>query len=313
MRFYVILKFFERNSDQFIGVRNALCSHCRFLQQRMVAKQPQKLLGAFSGLRCVPEPPQRITGMTGALMPPAWRFSSQKAVKFRRKQNNMKINATLFAKNRGVLYKNSMPDAHKKAIDEIIAAGQRLDARGLAPATSGNYSARLPDGTIAITVSGRHKGRMVTDDVMLIDADGKPLEDKKPSAETLLHVVLYNHYPEANAVLHTHSVPGVALTRALPKNDTVVFEGYEMLKAFPGITTHETKIEVPVFDNTQDMNALGKDVAPRLKPDTAAYIIRDHGIYAWGRDMAEAERVMEAMEHILSCEIEMMKIKGAAA
>src|SRR6185437_16083673 len=94
-----------------------------------------------------------------------------------------------------------------EAIEAIIAAGRRLDGRGLAPATSGNYSVRLNDGRIAVTVSGRHKGRLSRDDVMLVDANGIALEGKKPSAETALHTVIYRLYPQANAVLHVHSVP----------------------------------------------------------------------------------------------------------
>lgn len=206
-----------------------------------------------------------------------------------------------------------MPETYETAIQQIIETGKRLDTRGLAPATSGNYSQRLQDGTIAITVSGGHKGRLAMNDIMRIDANGKALESKKPSAETLLHVQIYKSFPDVNAVLHTHSVPGVALTRVRPRTDAIVLAGYELLKAFPGVITHETSITVPVFDNTQDMEALSHDVAPRLKKDTYAYIIRDHGIYVWGRDMAEAERVAEAMEHLLACELEMLKLKGVAA
>jgi methylthioribulose-1-phosphate dehydratase len=222
------------------------------------------------------------------------------------------------AKNLDFLYKIWMSITYEQAAREIIAAGQRLDARGLAPATAGNYSIRLGDGTIAITVSGRHKGRMNESDIMLIDAEAKPLVDKKPSAETLLHTHIYKRYPHANAVLHTHSIPGVALTRFLPRNEYLTLEGYELLKAFPGIDTHATRIDLPVFSNTQDMRALSVAVDAKLEDNTPAYLIRDHGIYVWGRDMEEAERVAEALEHLLHCEIEMMKLtmiknKGAVA
>ena len=43
---------------------------------------------------------------------------------------------------------------------ELIEAGRTLYQMGMVPATSGNFSARLADGRIAITVSGRHKGRL---------------------------------------------------------------------------------------------------------------------------------------------------------
>jgi methylthioribulose-1-phosphate dehydratase len=204
-----------------------------------------------------------------------------------------------------------------EAIEAIIVSGRRLDARGLAPATSGNYSVRLSDGRIAVTVSGRHKGRLSRDDVMLVDADGIALEAKKPSAETALHAAIYRLYPQANAVLHVHSIPVVTLTRHWRPRGEILLEGYEMLKAFPGITTHEVEVGVPIFDNSQDIAALAREVAVdhdrRLragKTPVPAYLIRGHGAYGWGKDLEEAERVIEALEHLLTCEIEAMRLRG---
>ena len=207
---------------------------------------------------------------------------------------------------------NSIPPSLQAAVETIIAAGRRLDARELAAATSGNYSVRLSDGRIAVTVSGRHKGRLTPDDVMVVNADGVPLEDKKPSAETGLHTQLYRRYPHVNAVLHVHTVPVVTLTRHLPGATEIVLQDYEMLKAFPGITTHQTALAIPVFQNTQDIPALSREVDRRLQGETRspAYLIRGHGAYGWGRDMDEAERVIEALEHLLSCEIEALRLRN---
>jgi len=57
----------------------------------------------------------------------------------------------------------------------IVAVGRWLDGKGWAPATAGNYSMRLGDGSFAVTVSGRHKGRLTEDDVMTVDAEGRSL------------------------------------------------------------------------------------------------------------------------------------------
>ena len=208
-----------------------------------------------------------------------------------------------------------MPLSFDEAIDAIVASGRRLDARGLAPATSGNYSVRLPDSRIAVTVSGRHKGRLTREDIMLVDSEGVVLESngKKPSAETALHTVIYRLCPEVHAILHVHSVPVVALTRHLRQATEIRLEGYEMLKAFPGITTHDTAIDVPVFENSQDIPTLAREVARRLPTVEArapAYLIRAHGAYGWGKDLEEAERVIEALEHLLSCEIEAIRLRG---
>ena len=63
----------------------------------------------------------------------------------------------------------------------ILEIGARLDRNGLAPATAGNYSVRLPDGTIALTVSGGHKGRLRPEQIMRATAGGIALDGKKPS------------------------------------------------------------------------------------------------------------------------------------
>src|SRR5271163_134545 len=205
-----------------------------------------------------------------------------------------------------------MPIPVESAVSKIIGVGRRLDARGLAAATSGNYSLRVNDDRIAITVSGSHKGRLRAADVMLVDSEGRSLDERIPSAETPLHVQLYRLYPHVQAVLHVHSVAAVALTRSWPKARLVTLEGYEMLKAFPGITTHEARVDIPVFDNSQDTPALGRCIAARLTggPAPPAYLIRGHGMNAWGRNLDEAERVVEAVEHLLACELQTQQLQS---
>jgi methylthioribulose-1-phosphate dehydratase len=197
------------------------------------------------------------------------------------------------------------------AIPEILAVGRRLDARGLAPATTGNYSVRLDGGRIAVTVSGRHKGRLGQDDVTQIDLDGRPLHAKAPSAEAALHASVYRLYAHAQAVLHVHSVASITLTRLLPRGSDVVLEGYETLKILPGVTTHDTRVVIPVFDNSQDMPALARAVEARLvalNPAPSALLLRGHGVYAWGTSVGEAEHVVEALELLMSCELETLRV-----
>ena len=182
------------------------------------------------------------------------------------------------------------------AVRDIVATGNRLDRRGLAPATAGNYSVRLADGTLAMTVSGGHKGRLLPEQVMRVGPDGSALDGKRPSAETLLHCLIYAVDPGAGGILHTHSVPGVVLSRALGGADAIVFDGYEMLKIFPGIDTHESSVAMPLVDNSQDMVALSNVLRPILAaqdPVLPAFYIRGHGLYAWGATLAEAEYRVE--------------------
>ena len=188
---------------------------------------------------------------------------------------------------------------------EIIEAGRFLYARGWSPATSSNYSTRLSASQALLTVSGKHKGQLGPDDVLATDLAGNSLEPgKKPSAETLLHTLLYSWRAGIGAVLHTHSVNATVLSRLTP-GDSIEFEDYELQKAFSGVSTHESRVLVPIFDNDQDIARLAAKVQPWLEahPDCVGYLIRGHGLYTWGARMSDALRQIEAFEFLFECEL----------
>ncbi|MFN8769120.1 MAG: class II aldolase/adducin family protein, partial [Lysobacteraceae bacterium] len=90
-------------------------------------------------------------------------------------------------------------DPHRlaDAAGSLITNCRELAHLGLTPATSSNFSQRLDERHCAITVSGRDKGRLVQDDIMVVDLDGRPVAtEKRPSAETLLHTQLYRRFAD---------------------------------------------------------------------------------------------------------------------
>jgi methylthioribulose-1-phosphate dehydratase len=194
-------------------------------------------------------------------------------------------------------------EAFLNAAADLCEAGRIIDSNEKVPATSGNFSVRLPDGTIAITVSGKHKGRLQIDDIMLIDADANSLDGKKPSAETLLHTSLYKCFPGIGCVLHPHSIHSVLISRVFKSE--IVLENYELLKAFNGITTHETRLVVPIFANDQNIPRLAAEVERYLKrhQDCYGYVIAGHGFYTWGDSIAETLRHIEALDYLFDCEL----------
>ena len=198
------------------------------------------------------------------------------------------------------------------AAQSIVDAGRFLYDRGWSPATSSNYSARIDSDHVAITVSGLHKGQLAAGDVMVVDLNGNPVQSNcKSSAETLLHTVLYQVFPDAGAVLHTHSVKATVLSRLIPPGKSLELEGYELQKAFAGVTSHEGRLSVPVFDNTQDIPALAEQTAEwfRVHPEQPGYLIRGHGLYTWGATMADCLRHVEAFEFLFECELETMRVR----
>ena len=193
---------------------------------------------------------------------------------------------------------------------EIITNVRELAQVGWTPATSSNFSERLDDQHAAITVSGRDKGRLTIDDIMVVDFNGQGVATAhRPSAETLLHTQLYRRHPEIGCVLHTHSPVQTIASRLYASAGHIRLEGYELQKAFHGNNTHDDRMDVPVFANTQDMPTLAAQVEALLdRQKLWGYLIDGHGLYAWGRDMAEARRHLEAFEFLLHCELELRKL-----
>ncbi|MDE2307450.1 MAG: methylthioribulose 1-phosphate dehydratase [Xanthomonadaceae bacterium] len=195
--------------------------------------------------------------------------------------------------------------------DAIADTARELAMLGWTPATSSNFSMRVGADHAAITVSGRHKGLLGRDDIMLIDLYGNAVgTDARPSAETALHTQIYRRWPEMQAVLHTHSRTQSVASRLYARDGVVRLQGWELQKAITGYSTHDSELQIPVFPNTQQMPELVARVEAWLDAGRPlhAYLIEGHGIYTWGHDMAETVRHLEALEFLLGCELDLRKL-----
>lgn len=199
---------------------------------------------------------------------------------------------------------------YQELADGLISAGRQLHDKGWVPATSGNFSSRIDEREMAITVSGWHKGELNREGIMRADMQGLSLDEgKRPSAETLLHCQLYRRMPDVGAVLHTHSINATLISRL--HRDELVLEDYELLKAFNGIETHESRITLPIFANEQDIPLLAARVEKYMDshPPIHGYLIAGHGLYTWGRNIKETLRHLEAFEFLFACEMKMHEVR----
>lgn len=193
-----------------------------------------------------------------------------------------------------------------EAAGDLISLGKFYHQRGWCMGTSGNFSVVLETEPLLmlVTASGRDKSSLTRSDFTVVDQHGKAVmpDAPKPSAETLLHITAAQQ-AGAGAVLHTHSVWSTVLSQRHFDRGYLDIEGFEMLKGLSGITTHETKVSVPIFDNAQDMAEFSKLVSGRFKEDAGnmrhSYMIRKHGMHCWGKDLSEAKRHVEIMEFLL--------------
>ncbi len=183
---------------------------------------------------------------------------------------------------------------------QLAEIARHCYARGWVPGTSGNFSATVSRDPLrlAITTSGIDKGTLTADDIVEIDGRGAVVAGSgRPSAESSLHLAIAGARG-AGAVLHTHSIWSTIISEAAEGG--VAIEGYELLKGLDGVESHEHREWVPVLENTQDWVAAAPQVGALLAehPDVHGFLIRGHGLYTWGRDLAEAKRHVETLEFL---------------
>src|SRR5215475_1970605 len=191
----------------------------------------------------------------------------------------------------------------KKLATELAETGRGFHARGWALGTSGNYSTVLKDKPLRllITSSGVDKAYLGRKHFLQIDDHANILSgDGRPSAESLLHVAIVRAR-KAGCVLHTHSVWSTILSDRHARQKSMAISGYEMLKGLEGVKSHEHQEWIPIFENSQDIPALAKEVEALLKQDPRphGFLLRGHGLYTWGESVAQARRHVEIFEFLL--------------
>jgi methylthioribulose-1-phosphate dehydratase len=203
--------------------------------------------------------------------------------------------------------------------EELLAAMADIHRRGWCDGTGGNFSCLLGRDPIELLMapSGVDKGSVQRADLIVVDGDAAVIRGHgKASAETLLHLAIVQS-TGAGAVLHTHSQAATLLSRRpnlhplatrqpsqeMDGNEAITasidLEDLEMLKGLEGITTHRTRVHLPVLDNDQDLRRLSDQARPLLPGAPWGLLIAGHGLYAWGKNLAMARRHLEILEFLL--------------
>lgn len=165
--------------------------------------------------------------------------------------------------------------------------------------TSGNLSVRRDATSFLITASGKDKGRLAEDDFILCDLDGEPIEpgeERRPSAETLIHCVVYEAIEGAGAVYHVHEPYAALCSNRDSDEGFTTFREVEMIK---GLDIWEAdEVEVPIVPNYRNIPRLAQEVGAHLNARIPAVNITRHGFYAWGATPFEAKRHVETLAYL---------------
>ena len=211
----------------------------------------------------------------------------------------LKLNSRTQAKEGPLKRHNPHPSPSPLAryhLGEMTAIAERCYHRGWAQGTAGNFSVRDSRGVFWQSPSGQPKGNLAPEAFLAIDLDtGLPIRpmSPKPSDETPLHGGIYRRYSNAQCVVHVHPPQ---LVRTTQRKRELIFSGHEMSKAL-GARTHQSRVRVPVFPNSQDMVTLSNNII-RLNLEIPVVILQGHGVYSWGRDSYSALAAIEALEFL---------------
>lgn len=98
--------------------------------------------------------------------------------------------------------------AERQATIDVL---RRAETTGLNRGTSGNASFRSGAGFV-ITPSAMAYDVMKPEDLVFIDATGRPRGDRRPSSEWLFHRRIYVERNDVHAIVHLHSPAATALS-----------------------------------------------------------------------------------------------------
>ncbi|MFT2014433.1 methylthioribulose 1-phosphate dehydratase [Streptomyces sp. 796.1] len=193
------------------------------------------------------------------------------------------------------------PDSARR---QLARYARTLYERGWMPGTAGNLSVRGRGDTLVITGSGRPKGELTERDMVAVRLDTGAEVGAGPvraSAETAIHRAVYRA-TRAGAVIHVHAPYATATATRVghpERRRTLPVERLELLKGL-GLAD-PSRTELPVFPNWPEVSAIARDVAGHLAgavDPPPGLLIADHGITAWGRDLAQARDRLECLEAV---------------
>ncbi len=171
--------------------------------------------------------------------------------------------------------------------NDIVAVGKRMYERGYVASNDGNISARINKDQVLITPTGISKGFMKTEDLIIVDYNGKSISgSKKPSSEVMMHLQVYKDRPDVNSVCHSHppyatgfAVAGIPLDKCVLPEVIIVLGGIPLIEY-----------------GTPGTEEFYKPVLPLLK-DYDAFLLANHGALTVGKDVVNAFHKMETLEH----------------
>jgi L-fuculose-phosphate aldolase len=170
--------------------------------------------------------------------------------------------------------------------EELLWVAQESLRTNLVHGTAGNFSARLPDGNVALTPSSLPYETMTLDDLVVTDLDGNVLEgDKSPTTEKALHLSCLKAYDDIHAVIHCHA----KFCTMFAVTHQPIPCCIEEVEVFVGGDVPVANYE---FTGSQDL----ADEVSKWVGDRAAVLMANHGLLTVGKNAKDALKIANLVE-----------------
>lgn len=173
--------------------------------------------------------------------------------------------------------------------EQICLLARSMFDRGLTGGSTGNISARAPDGGLLVSPTGTSFGRLDPARLSRFDADGNHIEGDPPTKEMPLHSAFYDTRASTGAVVHLHSCHAVAwsmMPDVDPDNFLPPMTPYAIMKL--------GKVKLLPFFLPGDP-AMG-DAVRGLAGKRSAVMLAKHGPVVAGKDVEAACNAIEELE-----------------
>jgi len=170
----------------------------------------------------------------------------------------------------------------------IVESGKRMEGSGLTVETWGNISCRDPETQlIYLTPSAMHYNIITEDDVVVCRLDGTVVEGtRKPTIEKDMHLMIYRHRSDVNAIIHTHPVYSMVYAVQGKSIPLFIDEAAQML----GDVVKCTDYALP------GSKALAENCVGALGEKGKACLVHSHGAVCAGADMEGAFMTAAVLE-----------------
>ncbi len=175
--------------------------------------------------------------------------------------------------------------------ERVCALHAELVRYGLVAWTAGNVSGRVPgEDLFVIKPSGVSYDDLTPGSIVVCDLDGNLVDgDLAPSSDTAAHAYVYRSMPDVGGVVHTHSPYATAWAA---RGEAIPCVLTAMADEFGG--------EIPVGPFALiGGDDIGKAIVSTLAGHRSpAVLMRNHGVFAIGKDAAAAVKAAVMCEDV---------------